>query len=43
MYASEWTDMGRLAFYLPVAGFLALALLLWRGLFLDTKERLDVY
>ncbi|MEE3012176.1 MAG: DsbE family thiol:disulfide interchange protein, partial [Pseudomonadota bacterium] len=30
--------MGRLAFYLPVAGFLALALLLWRGLFLDTKE-----
>ena len=30
--------MGRLAFYLPVAGFLALALLLWRGLFLDPKE-----
>ncbi|MEE3087718.1 MAG: DsbE family thiol:disulfide interchange protein, partial [Pseudomonadota bacterium] len=30
--------MGRLAFYLPVASFLALALLLWRGLFLDTKE-----
>ena len=30
--------MGRLTFYLPVAGFLALALLLWRGLFLDPKE-----
>ena len=30
--------MGRLAFYLPVSGFLALALLLWRGLFLDPKE-----
>jgi len=30
--------MGRLAFYLPVAGFLALAFLLWRGLFLDPKE-----
>lgn len=30
--------MGRLAFYLPVAGFLALALMLWRGLFLDPKE-----
>ena len=30
--------MGRLTFYLPVAGFLALTLLLWRGLFLDPKE-----
>ena len=30
--------MGRLAFFLPVSGFIVLALLLWRGLFLDPKE-----
>ncbi len=29
--------MGRFAFFLPVIGFFALAILLWRGLYLDTK------
>ena len=30
--------MNKWVFYLPVAGFFALALVLWRGLFLDPKE-----
>lgn len=29
--------MGRFAFFIPVIGFFALAILLWRGLYLDTK------
>ncbi|MFT4860992.1 MAG: cytochrome c biogenesis protein CcmG/thiol:disulfide interchange protein DsbE [Pseudohongiellaceae bacterium] len=29
--------MGRFAFYIPVIGFFALAVMLWRGLYLDTK------
>lgn len=29
--------MSRLTFFLPVIGFFALAFVLWRGLFLDTK------
>lgn len=30
--------MGRFAFFLPVIGFFVLAVVLWRGLYLDSKE-----
>jgi cytochrome c biogenesis protein CcmG/thiol:disulfide interchange protein DsbE len=29
--------MGRFAFYIPIIGFFALAVMLWRGLYLDPK------